>query len=76
VYAASMFLASWPVTTEVVSSPCAITVPCRTAEWMPPMPMAVTAATTSTNAIPRATSELVAALARVRIHPSNPASKS
>ena len=40
-----MSRASWPVTTEVVSSSPAIAFPCRAAERVPSMPMAATAIT-------------------------------
>ena len=73
-YAASMSLASWPVTTAVVSSSPAIALPCRSAERVPRMPMAATATTTSIRS--EATTDLAAALASVRIHPTCPGSQS
>src|ERR1700730_5773241 len=66
-YAASMSLASWPVTTEVVSSSSAIALPWLAAERVPAMPMAATAAATRARPTHTDTSELVAARARVRI---------
>ena len=66
-YAASMSLASSPVTTAVVSSSSAIALPWLAAERVPAMPTAATAAATSASAAHRSTSELAAARARVRI---------
>ena len=62
-----MSLASWPVTTAVVSSSSAITLPWLAAERVPAMPMAATATATSASATHSDASELVAARARVRI---------
>ena len=66
-YAASMSLASWPVTTAVVSSSSAISLPWLAAERVPAMPMAATATATSASATHSDASELAAARARVRI---------
>src|SRR6266545_2602407 len=62
-----MSLASWPVTTAVVSSSSAIALPWLAAERVPAMPMAATATATSASATHSNASELAAARARVRI---------
>ena len=62
-----MSLASWPVTTAVISSSSAITLPWLAAERVPAMPMAATATTTSASAAHNRASEPAAARARVRI---------
>ena len=63
-----MFRASWLVTIAVVSSSPAIVLPWLAAERVATTPMAATPATTTENATQSATSELVAALASVRIN--------
>ena len=62
-----MSRASWPVTTAVVSSSPAITLPWLAAERVPTMPMAATATATSASAAHNRASEPAAARARVRI---------
>ena len=62
-----MSLASWPVTIALVSSSPAIALPWLAAERVPAIPMAATTTTTSASATHSTTSELIAALARIRI---------
>src|ERR1700735_762083 len=71
-----MFLASSPVAVEVASSSLAICLPSRVDQCAPRMPIAATATTTSDSPTQRATSELVATLARFRTIPAYPASPS